>query len=89
MTKLRPQLADLHERLAGVWIECLDWRSFIERWDRPGTLFYCDPPYWGTEDTYRAPFPSSDHEALAATLAGIKGRFTEDSRTATIRAPRP
>ena len=75
VTKLGPQLADIHERLAGVWIECLDWRAFIERWDRPGTLFYLDPPYWGTEDKYRAPFPPSDHEALASMLAGIKGRF--------------
>ena len=75
VTKLGPQLADIHERLAGVWIECLDWRAFIARWDRPTTLFFCDPPYWGTENAYRAAFPPADHEALAATLTGIKGRF--------------
>ena len=42
--KLGPLLEAAHERLAGVWIECLPWRQFIERWDRPGTLFYLDRP---------------------------------------------
>lgn len=75
VTKLGGHLADIHERLAGVWIECLDWRDLIARWDRPGALFYLDPPYWGTEDKYRAPFPPADHAALADMLAGIKGTF--------------
>ncbi len=29
--------------MAGVIIENLPWRRFIERYDRPGTLFYLDP----------------------------------------------
>ena len=75
VAKLGSHLADIHERLSGVWIECLDWRDLIARWDRPGTLFFLDPPYWGTEDKYRPPFPQSDHEALATALTRIKGRF--------------
>ena len=35
--KLGPLLEACHERLAGVWIECLPWQHFIERWDRPAT----------------------------------------------------
>ena len=38
--------------LAGVVIEHLDWSEFLERYDRRGTLFYLDPPYWGSEDDY-------------------------------------
>ena len=24
----------------------MDWRKLVERYDRPHTLFYLDPPYW-------------------------------------------
>lgn len=75
LTKLGATLEAVHERLAGVMIDCLDWRDFLTRWDRPETLFYVDPPYYGTERYYRADFPRADHEALAALLRGLKGRF--------------
>lgn len=74
--RLTPLLEAAHERLAGVYIERLPWRDFIARWDRPQTLFYCDPPYWGVERYYgKDCFPREDFEALAATLAQVKGRF--------------
>ena len=76
MTKLGAMLEDAHERLAGVTIECLDWRIFFERWDRPQTLFYLDPPYWGTENYYPGKmFGASDHQALADRLRGLAGNF--------------
>jgi len=75
ITRIGPMLDDLHGRLAGVTIENLPFDAFIRRYDRPGTLFYLDPPYWGCEDYYSAPFTRADFEVLAATLAAIKGRF--------------
>jgi DNA adenine methylase len=76
LTTLEPMLEDLHTRLAGVVIECLDWAEFIPRYDGPGTLFYLDPPYWGCEGDYgRHMFERSDFAALAAGLRAIKGRF--------------
>ena len=75
-TKLGLVLEAIHERLAGVTIECLDWRDFIDRWDRPGALFFLDPPYLGTEDMYgKGIFPPADHKALATVLKRLKGRF--------------
>lgn len=74
-TKLTPMLEDLHARLAGVVIERLDWSEFIRRYDRPGTLFYLDPPYYGSEKDYGDGFERSDFERLATALRGIKGRF--------------
>lgn len=69
-------LEDLHTRLSGVVIECLDWADFIPRYDGPGTLFYLDPPYWGCEDGYgKAMFERSDFARMAEVLRGIKGRF--------------
>lgn len=57
-------------------IECLDFGDFIARYDRPGTLFYLDPPYWGNETDYgRDIFRREDFERMAAQLGGIRGRF--------------
>ena len=49
ITRLTSTLEAIHERLSGVTIECLGWADFIARWDRPETLFYVDPTYYGTE----------------------------------------
>ena len=76
LTTLEPMLEDLHSRLAGVVIECLDFGEFIRRYDGPGTLFYLDPPYWGCEGDYgRALFARADFQRLADQLAQIRGRF--------------
>jgi DNA adenine methylase len=76
VTKLGAILEDVHERLAGVAIECLPFGRLIETYDRPETLFYLDPPYWGCETDYGdGVFAPADFERLAALLAGIKGRF--------------
>ncbi|MDD3800166.1 MAG: DNA adenine methylase [Novosphingobium sp.] len=76
VTKLVPLLEDLAERLSGVIIECLDWQDFIGRWDRPGTLFYLDPPYFGTEHFYgKELFSRGQFEVMADVLAQLRGRF--------------
>lgn len=76
VTKLAPLLEAAHERLAGVTIECLSWDAFIDRYDRPETLFYCDPPYAGSEAVYgKAIWSPEDFGRLADRLRRIKGRF--------------
>lgn len=76
LTTLAPLLQDVHERLASVVIENLDWQVFIDRYDRPETLFYIDPPYWGTEDYYgKELFSRDQYEVMAERLAGLSGRF--------------
>ena len=63
-------------RLAQVTIEHLPYRDMITRYDRPGTLFYLDPPYWGCEDYYgKDMFSREDFQVMATQLATIKGRF--------------
>lgn len=76
LTTLEPMLEDLHARLSGVIIECLDWSAFIPRYDNSGTLFYLDPPYWGCEDDYgKEMFGRSDFALLAEVLRQIDGDF--------------
>ena len=74
VTKLAAILEEVHERLAGVVIECLPWRDALTRYDGPQTLFYLDPPYWGCEDYYGVGlFGREDFEALAEALASLRG----------------
>lgn len=76
LNKLGPMLSEIHERLAGVVVENLPWEAFIDRYDRPDTLFYLDPPYWGSEGDYgKALFDREQFELIAARLATLKGRF--------------
>ncbi|MBX9797804.1 DNA adenine methylase [Sphingomonas sp.] len=72
---LAPMLDDLHERLQGVTIEALPYDDFIRRYDRQGTLFYLDPPYWGCEEDYGPGFERADFQRLATRLQGLCGRF--------------
>lgn len=76
VTKVGPMIEAVHERLAGVIIERLQWDAFIARYDRPGTLFYLDPPYFGSEGDYgKAMFDRGQFALMAERLRGIKGRF--------------
>ncbi len=73
---LEETLAAAHERLAGVWLECLPWEEMLSRWDRPGALFFLDPPYRGTETYYgKGLFAAEDFGRLAERLSTLKGRF--------------
>jgi DNA adenine methylase len=72
VAKLGPLLEAVHSRLSGVVIECLPWRELLRRYDRPETLFYLDPPYWGCEGDYGpGMFGRDEFEALA----GLRGRW--------------
>jgi DNA adenine methylase len=76
VSKLEPLLAEIHERLAGVVIEQLNYSDLIRRYDGPEVLFYLDPPYWGCETDYGdSGFERADFERLAEQLSGISGRF--------------
>ncbi|CAN5200434.1 DNA adenine methylase [soil metagenome] len=76
VTKLAPLLEALHERLSSVMIERLQWQDFLQRYDRPGTLFYLDPPYFGCENDYgRGMFDKAEFAEMAERLRSLKGRF--------------
>lgn len=76
VTKIVPMLEDVHARLASVTIECLPYADFIRRYDRRGTLFYLDPPYWACEGDYGPGlFERADFERLESLLRGLSGRF--------------
>lgn len=63
-----------HKRLDGVYIENLDFEDCFRRYDRPHTVFYCDPLYLEVGG-YKERFRSNDHDRLAVLLKNIKGKF--------------
>lgn len=71
---LEQDLEDAHFRLSHVTIEHLDWREAVRRYDRPHTLFYCDPPYWKVEG-YGVDFGWEQYEELARLARTIKGKM--------------
>lgn len=76
LTKLVPNLESVHTRLAGVIIENMDYKDFILQYDREGTLFYLDPPYYNSEGDYgKDAFTRDEFQKLADILRGIQGRF--------------
>lgn len=76
LRRIEARLRRLHDRLQGIVIENLDWLAFISRYDRPGTLFYLDPPYWGSEGDYGSGmFVRGDFQRMADKLQGIEGKF--------------
>jgi DNA adenine methylase len=66
---LRQRLQPVHERLRTVIIENLDWQACLERYDRPGTVMYVDPPYPGNKCNYAHNMRGWDeHHFLAERL---------------------
>ncbi|MCT8970559.1 DNA adenine methylase [Microbaculum marinisediminis] len=76
MRRLGAMLEAVHERLAGVVIENLPYQDLLARYDRPGMLFYLDPPYFGCETDYgKDMFGRADFARLAEILGGLEGTF--------------
>ena len=74
LMRLEEDISAAHLRLSRACIEHLDWAEVIRKYDRPGTLFYCDPPYWGTEG-YGEDFPMTEYHRLADLARGIQGQM--------------
>ena len=67
-------LDELQERLKNTYIENLDFQKIIEKYDREYTLFFLDPPYYGTAG-YKAEFGIKEQLKLRDILKNIKGKF--------------
>lgn len=84
-TRPSPQIFDvnhlikLKERLRNTYIENLDYKQIIEKYDRKHSFFFCDPPYLDTYNKFSADskveFGKKEHEELCSILKGLKGKF--------------
>lgn len=73
LLRIEEDLSQAHLRLSRTTIEHLDWMLCMTRYDRPGTLFFCDPPYWQTEG-YGVGFGMDQYEALAKLMRSMQGK---------------
>ncbi len=71
---IRPLIEQAAKRLDRVQLENWPYEKVLERYDRPDTLFYCDPPYVD-RPLYRFNFAREHFQALADRLKRIKGKF--------------
>lgn len=69
------KLPEYRDRLKNVIVEHLDFEQLIRTYDRPGAVFYADPPYVCQKKYYNVEFSEDDHRRLKAVLSTIKGRF--------------
>ncbi|EDU1412899.1 DNA adenine methylase [Salmonella enterica] len=74
LLRIEEELSLAHLRLARTIIEHTDWAKCIERYDRPHTLFYCDPPYWGTEG-YGVDFGLEEYNRMAQLATSMQGKM--------------
>jgi DNA adenine methylase len=74
LERLPEIIEESHKRLARVQIESLPYEEILKRFDRPETLFYLDPPYYGRE-LYNYNFKPEDFATLAERLKPLKGKF--------------
>jgi len=76
VARWRARFQRVAERLSGAMIEARDFEAVMAKFDGPGTLFYLDPPYWGSADACgRGCFSEVDFKRLRAALDRLKGRF--------------
>ena len=76
LLRVEEDLSAAHLRLARVYIENMPFVDVLDRYDRPQTFFYIDPPYYGSENDYgKGLFQRSDFAVLADRAAALKGRF--------------
>lgn len=73
LLRMEEDLSAVHLRLHQVFIENLEWARCVAKYDRPHTLFYLDPPYWGTVG-YGVDFGLEQYDRMAELLATMKGK---------------
>lgn len=72
LLRVEEELSAAYLRLAPAYVENLPWTACLDRYDRPHTLFYCDPPYWQTEG-YGVDFGFEQYEEMALRMRGLAG----------------
>lgn len=80
-------LEEVVDRLQLVNLECEDYRDVLTRYDRPNTLFYCDPPYVDKGHYYGS--SGFDHAEFFRHLFDLEGNWIVSYDTLPdVRVPR-
>lgn len=63
----------LQTRLRGVGIFSVSYEQLFRDHDTEDTLWYCDPPYLGTQGFYQCDFELADHHRFLHAVQQLKG----------------
>lgn len=74
LMRVEQDLSMAHIRLSGATIEHLDWQEVVEKYDRPHTVFFMDPPYWDTQG-YGVEFGREQYDEMASLARSIEGKM--------------
>ena len=74
LLRIEEDMSQAHLRLSRTIIEHLSWHDCVTKYDREHTLFYCDPPYWGTEG-YGVDFNLDQYARMADLAKSIQGKM--------------
>ena len=80
----------IHQRLQRVQIECCDFRDCLKRYQGPGYLAYCDPPYvWSSRKSgrYNHDLDDNDHRDLVEILLAYDGAVVLSGYPNPLYAP--
>ncbi|MCF5803493.1 DNA adenine methylase [Pseudomonas tremae] len=73
LLRIEENLSAAWQRLSGTYVENLPWLDCAERYDRPHTFHYMDPPYWQTAG-YGVDFSFENYERMADFMRRCKGK---------------
>lgn len=73
LLRIEEDLSAVHLRLNGVFIEHRPWQKCVAQYDRPHTIFFMDPPYWGTAG-YGVDFGLDEYSRMAELMRSLTGR---------------
>ncbi|PYP90106.1 MAG: restriction endonuclease subunit M [Candidatus Angelobacter sp. Gp1-AA117] len=72
--RIPEMISSAYKRLQNVQIENLPFEKVLEKYDRPTTFFYLDPPYYGVK-LYNHNFSDENFLSLKRCLSNLKGKF--------------
>ena len=73
LLRIEENLSAAWQRLVGVYIENLPWLECAERYDRPHTFHYRDPPYWQVAGD-GVEFGVENYQRMAEFMRRCQGR---------------
>lgn len=73
LMRIEENLSMAWQRLAGTYVENLPWLKCAQKYDRPHTFHYMDPPYWGTQG-YGTGFEFEEYERMAEFMRTCTGK---------------
>ncbi len=65
----------IHERIKNVFLENADWTTLFRDYNSDDSVFYCDPPYLGTDNqaTYQSSWKAADQANLLKAIFQHEG----------------